>query len=134
DVALLLEPYNNETIPILAGPYLTLEVGRFRSLDTRVFNHISAENAEILACKFDQIYFNSDFYRFMDYGKYRMGLEVNALISYYLHDRGILIEEEMSSETMRKRYYRYEKSKSSLKDFENITHRLPVKKYRKKKN
>jgi len=129
DVAHLLEPFSSATVPVIVGQYITLEIGRFRNLDTRVFNHISAENAEILANKLDQIYFNADFFQFMDFGKYRMHLEVNALIGYYLHDRGILMEEDITHEAMRKRYQRYEKSKSDMGTFENLVSRLPVKKH-----
>lgn len=128
DVAMLLEPFNPETIPVIAGHYITLEVGRFRCLDTRVINHLSAENAEVLAAKLDQVYFNSDFFQFMDYGKYRMHLEVNELIYYYLHDRGIEVEEDITHEALRKRYQRYENGKHSIQRLETIYQRIPVKK------
>lgn len=129
EVACLLEPFSAETMPVVVGPYITLEVGRFRNLDTRIFNHLSADNAEILANKLDQIYFNSDFFTFMDFGKHRMRLEVNLLIGYYLESRGIAVEEDITHEALRKRYQRYEKSKIDMTRFANTLARMPNKKY-----
>lgn len=128
DVALLLEPFNGVPVPVVEGPFLTLEVGRFRHLDTRTFNHISADNCELLATKLDQVYFNADFFQFMDYGKYRMNLEVNELIYFYLNDRGIDVEEDITHEAMRKRYQRYEKSRHSIQTLETLYQRIPTKK------
>lgn len=128
DVASLLEPFNHGTVPVITGPFITLEVGRFRCLDTRIFNHISAENAEVLASKIDQVYFNVDFFQFMDYGRHRVGLEVNELIYYYLHDRGIEVEEDITHEALRKRYQRYEVSRQQIQRLETIYQRIPTKK------
>lgn len=65
----------------------------------------------------------------MDYGKYRFGLEVNERIYFYLQNRGIEVEEDVTHEAMRKRYQRYEASKHSIQRLETVYQRIPVKSY-----
>lgn len=65
----------------------------------------------------------------MDYGKYRFGLEVNERIYFYLQDRGIEVEEDVTHEAMRKRYQRYEASKHSIQRLETVYQRILIKSY-----
>lgn len=109
-IASLLEPTPAVFNPVVQGPFLTIELGCFRNLDTRRLNHLSAESIDRLVWQIDQVYFNQDFFTFMDFGKYRMGLEEKLLISAFCELRGILLNEEVSEDALIKRYDRYKRA------------------------